>query len=221
MILRPISGTENPNGAIPVSLRCPACRRDVTFESIGYTDTVLLVEGLGRFRAGQRRCGNPECRAHLFVVINWGARRQAVVATYPPETIDFDSSDVPERVVASFEEAITCHAHRCYVAAAIMVRKTLEEICVDRGADGGNLRQKIEALGTTVVLPQTLLTGLDDLRLLGNDAAHLESRVYEQVGQEELEVAIDVAKEILKATYQYESLMGRLRALKKDRQAQQ
>lgn len=60
-----------------------------------------------------------------------------------------------------------------------------------------------------------MLDALDDLRLLGNDAAHLESRVYEDVGQEEVEVAIEVAKEILKATYQYEVLMGRLKALKK------
>ena len=98
-----------------------------------------------------------------------------------------------------------------------MVRKTLEEVCVDRGAAGANLKQRIEALGSRVVLPQALLSGLDDLRLLGNDAAHLESRVYEQVGQDELEVAIDVAKAILKATYQYEGLTARLRALKKER----
>jgi hypothetical protein len=217
VILRPVISTQNPNGANPVSLRCPACRRDVTFESLGYSDAIIAVEGEGRFRTGQRRCGNPDCRAHLFVVMDWGKDR-AVVATYPPETIDFDPSDVPGRVVAAFEEAIKCHAQSCYVAAAIMVRKTLEEICADRGAAGANLKQKIEALGSTVVLPKTLLSGLDDLRLLGNDAAHLESRVYEQVGQEELEVAIDVAKEILKATYQYEGLMARLHALKKEAQ---
>ncbi|MEN3285198.1 MAG: hypothetical protein V7607_6338 [Solirubrobacteraceae bacterium] len=138
------------------------------------------------------------------------------MTSYPPETIDFDASDIPGRVVAAFEEAIKCHARQCYVAAAIMVRKTLEEVCADRGAAGDNLMKRIEALGDKVVLPQPMLDGLDNLRLLVNDAAHLEARVYEDIGQDELEVAIDVAKEILKATYQYEGLMGRLRELQKN-----
>ena len=36
------------------------------------------------------------------------------------------------------------------------------------------------------------------------------------VGQEEVEVAIDVTKEILNAVYQYRSVMDRLKALKKE-----
>jgi hypothetical protein len=57
--------------------------------------------------------------------------------------------------------------------------------------------------------------GLDDLRLLGNDAAHTESTAYEQVSQEEVEVAIEFTKEVLKAVYQYRDLLNRMRALKK------
>jgi hypothetical protein len=59
------------------------------------------------------------------------------------------------------------------------------------------------------------LDGLDALRLLGNDAAHVESRAYEQVGREEIEVGIAVAQEILKATYQMDSIVGRLKGLQR------
>jgi hypothetical protein len=217
VIFRPVSNIENPNRpADRISLRCPACRRDVTFDSLGLPDVKMHVRepAFLDLLAGQRRCGNPECRAHLFVIRgNYGP--EPIRVTYPPETIDFDASDIPDRIVDAFEEAIKCHSRQCFVAAAIMVRKTLEEVCADRKATGGNLKAKIEALGDKVVLPQPMLDALDDLRLLGNDAAHLEARVYEEIGQEELEVAIDVAKEILKATYQYEGLMSRLRALRK------
>jgi hypothetical protein len=96
-----------------------------------------------------------------------------------------------------------------------MVRKTLEVLCEDRKATGANLKERLKALSTTVVLPKELLEGLDDLRLLGNDAAHIESREYEKVGKEEVEVGIEFAKEVLKAVYQYSALLGRLRALKK------
>lgn len=115
----------------------------------------------------------------------------------------------------ALEEAIKCHAQQCYVAAAMMVRKTLEEVCQHQGATGENLRQRIADLRQKIVLPQPMLDGLDDLRLLGNDAAHVESRDYDQIGRDQVEVAIDVTKEILKATYQYEEMMGRLTALKK------
>jgi hypothetical protein len=109
-----------------------------------------------------------------------------VVDSYPAETIDFDATNVPAAIPAALEEAIKCHAQRCFVASAIMVRKTLEELCRDRSATGPNLKERIKALGGKVVLPAELLEGLDDLRLLGNDAAHIESQEYSKVGQEEV-----------------------------------
>ena len=95
-----------------------------------------------------------------------------------------------------------------------MVRRTLEELCADKGAKGNNLKKKIEALASVAVLPTELLQAADELRLLGNDAAHIESQDYDNIGKEEVEVAIELAKELLKAVYQYSSLIGRLRALK-------
>jgi hypothetical protein len=96
-----------------------------------------------------------------------------------------------------------------------MVRKTLEDICRDRGAQGGNLKERIRELGMRVVLPVELLEALDDLRLLGNDAAHVEAQTFNEVGQAEVEVGIAVAKEVLKAVYQYASLLKQLRGLKR------
>jgi hypothetical protein len=50
---------------------------------------------------------------------------------------------------------------------------------------------------------------------LGNDAAHIKSKDYDKVGKQEGEVALELTKEILKAVYQYDDLLGRLQALKK------
>ncbi len=66
-----------------------------------------------------------------------------------------------------------------------------------------------------MVLPNDLLDATDELRILGNDAAHVEAKVYDSVGKGEADVAIDLAKELLKGAYQYSSLVDRLRALKK------
>jgi len=192
--------------ASPLLMTCPVCGRNGTFESVGRNDLAFHGRNL---TAGQRRCPNPRCLTHVFVICEAGR----VVASYPPEVVDFDTTNVPPNVVGALEEAITCHANSCYVAAAIMVRKALEELCADRDATGNNLKERIAALGTKLVLPQELLDGLDDLRLLGNDAAHIESKIYDKIGREEVEVGVEFTKEVLKGVYQMSALLARLRGL--------
>jgi len=177
-------------------------------ELVGPPDISVANSGV---LAGLRRCPDPDCHALVFFVFQQGK----LVVSYPAETLDFDPTNIPATVVGAFEEAIKCHAQSCFVASAIMVRKTLEELCRDRKAVGANLKERIKSLGAVVVLPKDLLDGVDDLRLLGNDAAHIESQEYIKVGQEEAEVGIEFAKEVLKAVYQYSTLLNRLRALKK------
>jgi hypothetical protein len=194
---------------LPANLRCPGCGQLGTFELLlGNAQDFALGNNI---RIGERRCPNISCRSLIFVV--W--QNNQMVRSYPALRIDFDKTNIPPPIVSAFEEAITCHANECFIAAAIMVRKTLEELCRERGAQGKDLRERIRDLGTKIVLPKDLLEGLDDLRLLGNDAAHIESREYDQVGKEEVEVGIEFAKEVLKATFQYSALLGRLRGLKK------
>jgi Domain of unknown function (DUF4145) len=160
---------------------------------------------------GERLCPNTACRALIFLI--WDGSQLA--ASYPPERLDFDATNIPASISKALEEAITCHANECFIASAIMVRKTLEELCHERGATGGNLKDRIRNLGTKVILPQELLAGLDDLRLLGNDAAHIESQEFNAIGKEEVEIGIEFAKEVLKAVFQYSDLLAKLRSLKR------
>ncbi len=193
-----------------VRLRCPSCRHNGTFEKI-VEHEVAVPHSLV---LGQRRCPEPSCHAHIFFA--YDQTKSRVTVSYPTELIDFDSSDIPERIRTSFNEAIICFANQCYVASAIMVRKTLEEICADREAKGVNLKERLKGLKKKVVLPNELLEGRDDLRLLGNDAAHIEANQYDNVGSDEVEISIDITKEILKSVYQYKGLIGKLQKLKKE-----
>jgi hypothetical protein len=90
-------------------------------------------------RLGTWICPNPDCRLALFVVLDH--QTGAVVASFPPEVIDFDTTNIPAAVQKALSEAITCHANECYIAAAIMVRKTLEELCEAQGATGWHHRR--------------------------------------------------------------------------------
>lgn len=199
-------------GGVVVTLRCPACGHRGTFPPLPNAHDLQIPAASTVLYAGYRRCPNPDCSTLVFVVAD---AAQELVVSYPPERLDFDATNVTAAVANAISEAITCHANECYVAAAIMVRKTLEELCSDRTATGANLKERLKALGKKVVLPTELLDGLDDLRLLGNDAAHIESQEFNKVGREEVEIGIEFAKEVLKAVYQYSALLSRLRSLKK------
>ena len=190
-----------------VSASCPHCGKEGTFDQVGADIDI----GAG-FICGQRRCPNSECCGHLFIVL----RGRQLVAAYPPVCIDFDTENIPEGVCKTFEEALDCHAASCFTASAIMVRRTLEEICAERGANGANLKERIKDLESKIVLPKELIDAMNELRLLGNDAAHIEAQSFTTISTEELNIAIEFTKEILKGLYQYSVLLSRIRALKTD-----
>ncbi len=212
-----ITGVNNNQGmALPVL--CPGCSRVGTFSPLGQ-DLAFNFQPAPpapqrRVGVGHRQCPDPQCGTHVFVVYDMMAQNKLVCA-YPVGRIEFDSTNIPDKVRRAFDEALTCAANECYVAAAMLIRKTLEEVCNERSARGDNLKGRIGDLRTKVTLPNELFEAMDHLRLLGNDAAHIEAKNYDEVGKDEIHTGIELAKEIIKATYQYKNLLSRLLALKK------
>ncbi len=202
-----IKGQPGHGGGQRLALRCPHCGQNGTFEAIpNFPDIQVPQHWLG-----MRRCPNPACLGQLFFI---ATHQYLIESSYPALRIDFDSTQIPDRIKESLSEAVTCHAEKCYVAAAIMLRRCLEELCEDRKAAGGDLKARIAALRGKVVLPNELFEAMDELRILGNDAAHVEAKVYDEIGEPQVAVGIELVKEILKATYQMDGLVKRLKALK-------
>jgi len=190
----------------PIATTCPHCGNNAVFQVVG-TDTYI---GHNLY-CGQRRCPDINCNSHIFVVM----RDRDLVWQHPPSRVAFKTENIPAGILETFDEAITCHAAGCFVAAAIMIRRTLEEICEDRGATGKDLKDRIGDLRTKIVLPQELFDAMDELRLLGNDAAHIEAKAYDQIQKAEIDAAVELTIELLKALYQYSNLLTKMRALKK------
>lgn len=203
-----------------VSVRCPGCRQVGTFEGNNQNPDTLdngnPAAGVGHF-FGMRRCPNVGCHALLFVVGHLGSQHAEVDITYPPEIIDFDASNLPAPVLSSLEEAINCHAVGAYRASVLMIRRALEEVCDDQGANGRDLHARIRQLGDKAILPGGFIDGMHDLRMLGGDAAHVELRWFDQVDKGEAEDAIEILKFLLTALYQSSSVMSRLTARKRQR----
>jgi hypothetical protein len=203
------SGVVSPQ--LDLRIRCPGCLHLVSLLAPADDDIRLSQDDEAVGFAGMRLCPNRSCRQLLFVIYDAGE----IIASYPPERVDFDATNIPTPILEAFEEAISCHSIKCYTAAGIMIRKTLELLCDNQQTTGNNLKSRISSLSSKVVLPKELLDGMDDLRLLGNDAAHVSATTYQQVGQSEIKISLEFTKEILKAVYQYSDLLNRLRSLKK------
>lgn len=192
---------------IPLSGVCPHCGHRGTFEPL--VEKEICCQD---YYFGQRKCPNPKCLGHIFFIFDGP---EYALYTFPAQKILIERDRIPENVLKAFEEAVVCHSNQCFVAAAIMIRKTLEEICIERKSTGEGLYKKLKGLAGKIVVPKELIEGMDELRLLGNDAAHIEAQTFNQIGKDEIEVSIEFTKEILKGVYQYEGLLSKLRSLKK------
>jgi hypothetical protein len=200
-----------------LQMRCPTCLHVAVLDARGADKTVRRGgNNVLMLASGERVCPNPECQALIWVIYCLGDPVE-ILFSYPPERFDFDVSDLPASVKEPLEEAIDCHANGSFKASALMIRRTLEAVCQDQGVRGdGSLFDRIEVLGKEVVLPTAMITGLHNLRLLGNDAAHVDARDYLEVGEAEVEAALDVTKLILSATYQSAKTLQALDALRAD-----
>jgi hypothetical protein len=173
--------------ALPIV--CPGCTREGNFLGQGPDTTVAVQDpsAAGRviqINVGSRYCPNTTCMTHVFVVYQPQGGTNKVLRSYPAGRINFDVTGVPEKVRKAFDEALTCGANECFVAAGMLIRKTLEAVCEDRSATGGNLKARINDLKTKLTLPNALFEAMDHLRLLGNDAAHIEAKTYDEVGKD-------------------------------------
>ena len=193
--------------------RCPHCGRNGSLEGVGVNDVVGVNNVAGEqawFRLGIRKCPAADCGGQLFF-----QTLDNETTTFPALMVDFNPDAIPEPIKDTFKEALECESIGCYTASAIMVRKTLEMVCEERGATGSKLVDRLKSLQSQVSLPTQLFDAMDNLRLLGNDAAHVELKDFDRIGKDELEVAIDLTKEILKGLYQLESIVNRLVAMRK------
>ncbi|PWB88542.1 hypothetical protein C5688_20385 [Methylocystis sp. MitZ-2018] len=149
-----VEGTIAPtNGWQVVSIRCPHCRQLGSFQVLGSPLSFIKkgkqnnIECHTNALASMRICPNAKCRGLVFLIES----RDHIVAMEPPELLDFDPEGLPESILRTLREAISCHAAGAHRATAMMVRRLLEEICELNNAEGANLHQRLEALKAKIV----------------------------------------------------------------------
>lgn len=195
----------------PASAECPHCCR------VGVFSPLVAVQEVGgniRPRKSAILCTCPasDCRGLVIVFI---ADQAQEIQMFPSVIPTFETDGVAASIASCLQEAALCYSQQCWRAAAIMLRRTLEAICKEFGATGNTLHLRLQSLRQTVALSDTLFQAMDVLKLLGNDAAHIESRTFDQIDRQEVEVAMELTREVIRVLYKHQALVNQLNSLKR------
>lgn len=108
---------------------------------------------------------------------------------------------VPEQISSALSEAVRCLSANCPRAAAVMARRTLEAIAIEKGAgkDGDQLHKRLAEMANRGLLQPVLAEWSREVRLVGNLGAHFDP--METVTHEDAQQLIDFIKSLTDYLY--------------------
>lgn len=213
-----INNWECPDNFIRVDGICPGCGEKTYFVSIKDCKDILSKDNFGNtLYFGQRICPDHNCNTHIFFIKQHTVTLQTYIDIFPKafSLKNLNINKLPDEIKECLKEACICYENDCYTSAAILIRKTLEQICSKHGAKGKNLHDRINSLKDKITISSPLYQALFELKYLGNDAAHIESKHFEKIGEEELKLGLTILIEVLRALYEHNDLLESFKELKK------
>lgn len=160
---------------LSLPVRCDACERLVAAPVVGSYNFRTDDPYEPPFRTENLLLRCPDCD-NPFLLQRHGIEDHrdwdyGNATTLYPRGRELDAT-VPKQVAASFNEASSCLTAEAYTACAIMCRRTLEALCAHHGVGKGTLGENLTKLKKSGVIEQRLFDWADQLRIVGNEAAH-------------------------------------------------
>lgn len=200
---------------------CPHCHKQCEFQSVGSIDILTDHVGDVRYIMGARRCPGCENAVFCLMKISLSANGHQIIELTEvfPKPYPQIEKEVPKLITKFLTEALICFREGCFTASAIMIRRTLEEICKEVGAEGKDLHHKILDLPNKTTIHKKQIDVLMQLKLLGNDAVHVELKHFDQIGEKEVNIGLSLVQEIIRSWFHFLHLEGQLKSLKKTHNA--
>jgi len=221
-----------PDSALPHGL-CPRCQKQSSFDVVGtqavtFDPDLILMERGGESapiavdQVSILYCRN--CKQGIVVVEeqcvagrSWrepktgkggGAISWRGIHWWPAADAHV-SGDVPVQIAEVFQEAVRAANARCPRGAAVMARRTLEAITVDKGETTGVLAERLKKLAASGVLQPTLADWAKEVRLVGNTGAHFDP--MDSVSKEDAEQLNAFVRELMRYLYELPAELARRR----------
>jgi hypothetical protein len=116
-----------------------------------------------------------------------------------PRPVD---SRIPEVVSSDLKEALLCFSVEAHRAAAVLARRAIQVICLDKGAPKDQkLNQQIDWLFDNGVITKDLKEWAHEVRFIGNDGAHPGNLSDEAVTKNDSEDILNLVEQFAKVLY--------------------
>ncbi|GAA3817630.1 hypothetical protein GCM10022226_42780 [Sphaerisporangium flaviroseum] len=109
-----------------------------------------------------------------------------------------EGEGLPEHLLAELREAKDCLRAGAHSSAVVMVRRLLEGVCADHGVTAAPLSHALRELCRRGLIEGRLLVWAQDLRLIGNEAAHIRTG---RIPAEDAKDAVVLAEALLDYLY--------------------
>lgn len=199
----------------PAILECPKCQARVTATAEGAYEIPTDEESPGSTQFAFFRCA--QCNGPFLlrrhggpVSDDWG---DGYHTDYEPWTMLHPGApslgpEVPDSIAKGYREAAACFTVGSNTATAIMCRRTIEAICVDKGATKRNLSDKLTELREKGLIAAQLVEWADQLRTVGNDAAH---KVDQFILRNDAQDVLEFTRAIIEYVYVFTDAFNRFK----------
>jgi hypothetical protein len=178
---------------------CPHCRRDAVFMIVAGPHS----EYLGEHRT--RHCAAMRCQGCLKFILGIAESIHEFYEYeehYPLGTPDDSVSPaVPISIASDFSEALRCFFIRSYRACVAMCRRSVEASCHDLGAQGKNLKERIDYLANTGRITEPLKEMAHKVRLTANEELHGKPDDLDTFTESEAEGIVEFVREYFHHVY--------------------
>ncbi len=156
--------------------------------------------------SGDVRC--TICGSILTVNIKGGE----LTSTPILRTTDFYKiPNAPNNINSDALEAQTCHAVGATKACVVMCRRTLEQVCIDKGAKGKTLHEKIRNLLDQGFISSEIFNIFNEIRYFGNYGAHPSNDLLGDVTKDDSSLVLEVTLHMVKHIYEIPEKLRKLR----------
>jgi hypothetical protein len=197
--------TFQSNALTAARMRCPHCEHASTF-SVLFNNNVASPDPNVLILRAVLQCNYPQCRQLVYVITSKPAqhhvdqRRDSDSLTiFPKRRLDEIPESVPPPIAEDWIEAQKTFNEGAVKAAAVMCRRVLYGVLLDKKCKEHPLHEGIKELAAQARLPQVVEQWLAEIKDDGHDAAHPHRAL--DVPAENVAETMEYTKELLRFVY--------------------
>ncbi|MCF2716844.1 DUF4145 domain-containing protein [Paenibacillus sp. UKAQ_18] len=189
---------------------CPFC--DITVEAVEKGTVIIYMDEIQDKKTVLLEC--PKCGEAIgaqqrMVYFNGTSDWSRAIRIWPSAQRNL-SVELPDIVSISLEEAEKCYKATAYLACAVMCRRVIESICLDKQVKKNSIFSGLKELLDTKVIDEKIYEWSNVLRLHGNIGAHPSSEnINKEDATDLLEFTIAICDYIYVLTKKFDDFMNR------------